>query len=167
MMAGFHAMMPVTGCLVAEVVSLRVRHQRVFPDWTLPLVALFGVLPDICSPHISLEDRQASWSHTLLFLAVLVPVCAMISVWFEKGKRPRVAVVIWLAAMLHLAADAASGGIAWLLPWKEETIGQYYIEPFTWPIYDAVFIITAWLLWRWRQRLEVRAYEMELRSERS
>ncbi|WP_338289342.1 metal-dependent hydrolase [Luteolibacter sp. LG18] len=164
MMAGFHSMMPVTGCLTAEVISLRFRHQRVFPDWTLPLVALFGVLPDICSPHISLEDRHGSFSHTLLFLAVLVPVCGMIVLWFEKGMRLRVAVVMWLAAMLHLAADAVSGGIAWLAPWNEEPIGEYYLEPFTWPIYDAVFILAAWLLWRWRQRLELRAYERELRG---
>ncbi|MGC4014323.1 MAG: metal-dependent hydrolase [Luteolibacter sp.] len=129
MMAGFHSMMPVTGCLVAEVVSLRVRHRRVFPDWTLPLVALFGVLPDICSPHISLEDRHASFSHSLLFLAVLVPVCAMISFWFEKGMRLRVAIVTWLAAMLHLAADAASGGIPWLIPWKEEPLESTTSSP--------------------------------------
>jgi hypothetical protein len=64
---GFHALLPVTGCLAIEVVSLKWRSMRVIPDWTLP---------DLCSPHISLEDRYDSWSHTVLFLVILLPVCA-------------------------------------------------------------------------------------------
>jgi len=161
-------MMPVTGCLAAEAISLRYRERRLFADWTLPLVALFGVLPDICSPHISLEDRHDSWSHTLLFLGVLMPVCGMIAWWFEPGKRLRLACVIWISAMLHLAADAMSGGIPWLLPWSHETLGspldRTYIEPETWIYYDAFFIITAWLGWRLREKLELRAYERALAS---
>lgn len=166
MFAGCHALLPVTGCLAIEAVSLATRGRRFFPDWTLPVVALFGVLPDLCSPHISLDDRYDSWSHTLLFLGVLVPVCLLISTAFEKGKRLRVAVVIWLAAALHLAGDAMSGGIPWLLPWDKTPLGstldRTYIEPETWIYYDGTFIVLAWLGWRLRQRLEVRAYEREL-----
>lgn len=162
MFAGCHALLPVTGCLAIEAVSLRFRGERVFPDWTLPVVALFGVLPDLCSPHISLEARLESWSHTLLFLGVLIPVCAMVVRFFPAGARWRVACALWIASMLHLAADAVSGGIVWLYPWSHRQIGDYYLHPDTWIFYDAAFVLLTWLGWRLRQHLELRTYEREL-----
>ncbi len=164
MFDGFHALLPVTGCLAIEVVSLKWRGVRVFPDWTLPVVALFGVLPDLCSPHISLEDRYESWSHTLLFLVLLFPVCAGMTWWFPKGTRVRVAVVGWVATALHLAADAVSGGIPWLQPWSEMPIGDYHIRPDDWLFFDAGFIVLALVGWWLRHRLEGLAYVQSLKS---
>lgn len=164
MLVGFHALLPVTGCLAIEVVSLKCRGARVFPDWSLPAVALFGVLPDLCSPHISLQDRHESWSHTLLFLAVILPFCAGMTSWFPKGTRVRVAMAAWIATALHLAADGFSGGIPWLHPWSDKPIGDYHIQPENWLFFDAGFLVLA-LFGRWlRNRLEVRAYEQSLKD---
>ena len=158
MFDGFHALLPVTGCLGIEVVSLKWRGVRVFPDWTLPVVGLFGVLPDLCSPHISLEDRYDSWSHTLLFLGVILPFCAGMTWWFPKGTRLRVALAAWTAAALHLAADSLSGGITWLHPWSEEAIGDYHVQPENWLFFDAGSLLLAGFgLWL-RRRLELRVF---------
>ncbi|OYV07236.1 MAG: hypothetical protein CFE26_02035 [Verrucomicrobiales bacterium VVV1] len=165
MFDGFHALLPVTGCLAIEVVSLKWRSARVFPDWTLPVVALFGVLPDLCSPHISLQDRYDSWSHTLLFLVVMLPFCAGMTWWFPKGTRVRVAVAAWIAAALHLVADAFSGGIPWLHPWSDKPIGDYHVQPENWLFFDAGFIVLALLGWWLRNRLEVRAFERSLKDD--
>lgn len=164
MFDGFHALLPVTGCLGIEAVSLKCRGVRVYPDWTLPVVALFGVLPDLCSPHISLQDRYDSWSHTLLFLVVILPFCAGMTWWFPKGTRVRVAVAAWIAAASHLAADAFSGGIPWLHPWSDKPIGDYHVQPENWLFFDAVFLVLAggglWL----RRHLEVQSYERLLKD---
>jgi LexA-binding, inner membrane-associated putative hydrolase len=167
MFDGFHALLPVIGCLAIEAVALTWRGERVFPDWMLPVVALFGVLPDLCSPHISLEDRYASGSHSLLFLGFLLPVCAGLVRWFPKGMRLRVAVATWMAAVLHLAADAVSGGIPWLLPWSAEPLGDYRIQPDHWLFFDAGLIVLALGGWWLRNRLEVLAYERSRRHEKA
>lgn len=167
MLVGFHALLPVTGCLAIEVVSLKWRGVRVFPDWTLPVVALFGVLPDLCSPHVSLEDRYESWSHTVLFLVILLPICAGMTCWFPKGTRLRVAVAAWIAATLHLAADAVSGGIPWLMPWSEKPVGDYHIPPDDWLFFDAGLIALALVGWGLRHRLEGRAFERSLKHEKA
>jgi len=167
MFDGFHALLPVTGCLAVEAVSLKCRGVRVFPDWTLPVVALFGVLPDLCSPHISLEDRYDSWSHTLLFLLVILPFCVGMTWWFPKGMRLRVAVAALLATALHLLADAFSGGITWLHPWSERPIGDYYIQPENWLFFDAGLIGLALIgLWL-RRHLELQADERSRGNEKA
>lgn len=162
----FHALLPVTGCLALELVSLKWRAKRVFPEWTLPTVGLFGVLPDLCSPHISLEDRYDSVSHTLLFLLILLPFCAGMTWWFPKGTRLRVAVAAMAATALHLAMDAVSGGVPWLRPWVDEPIGEYHLQPDNWLFFDAGFVLLAGAgLWL-RHRLEIRAYERSLGNPR-
>lgn len=167
MFDGFHALLPVTGGLAIEVVSLKWRGVRVFPDWTLSIVALFGVLPDLCSPHFSLEDRHESWSHTVLFLVLLLPVCAGMTWWFPKGTRVRVAAVAWVSAALHLAADAVSGGVPWLLPWSDKPIGDYHIRPEDWLFFDAAFMVLALVGWGLRHCLEGQAFERSLKNEKA
>ena len=53
-----------------------------------------------------------------------------------------------MAYGLHLAADAVSGGIAWLHPWRADVLGRYWIEPQYWIWYDAGFIVLVWFIYR-------------------
>jgi hypothetical protein len=156
MLAGTHALLPVCTCLLVENTSLACGRGRLFPPKTMLLVAAFGVLPDLCTPHISLEARYTSWSHTLWFMIGMLFVCAMASSFIEKGYRLRVAVVCWLAAALHLVADAVSGGIAWLYPWRDVVVGSYIIPPQHWIWFDAGFILLTWFLVRVLPHLEAR-----------
>lgn len=156
MLVGFHALLPASACLITDNVSLALGKDRVFPRRSAWLAAVFGALPDLCNPHLTLEARFTSWSHTVWFLGGLVVFTAMVSAYFEKGQRLRVAIVCWIASALHLAGDAASGGIAWLYPWRDEVIGLYLIPPDLWIWFDAFFIILTWLLVRVLPHLEAR-----------
>lgn len=135
-----HTLLPVCLGLAVENVSLAAGRGHVFPRWGLAAIGFFGTLPDLCSPHLSLEARYSSWSHTLWFLGVLLPLGAMAAVFFEKDGRWKLAAACWLAALLHLAADAVAGGIPWLRPWRTDILGGYLIPPDHWLWYDAAFL---------------------------
>jgi membrane-bound metal-dependent hydrolase YbcI (DUF457 family) len=152
MLWGTHIGLPVCGALAIECHSLAKGKGYVFPAWTLPVAAVFGVLPDICNPHISLEDRHQSWSHSIWFLLALLPLCGMVASFFPKSELPRwrTALLCWIAAVLHVAMDAISGGVAWLYPWKPTVIGDYYIPVDQWIWWDAGFILLTWVMVRTR-----------------
>ena len=77
MLVGTHALLPVCACLIAENLAARAGREPVLPPRALWVIGGFGVLPDICTPHLDLADRYASWSHTLFFMAGLLPVTAI------------------------------------------------------------------------------------------
>lgn len=131
----------------------------------LGTIALFGVLPDLCTPHISLEARLTSWSHTVWFMAGLVPVVALLATVFEPGSRFRMALVLWFASGLHLVADAVSGGIAWLYPWRDDVMGRAWIQAQYWIAFDAFFILLAWVLLRVIPHLEARRIRAGSKTE--
>lgn len=159
MLIGTHTLLPVCLGLAIENVSLAKGRGYFFPEWTLPLIGVFGALPDLCTPHISLEARMTSWSHTLAFFAVLVPVCTMVVSFFPSGNRFRVALALWLASVIHVATDAASGGIAWLYPWRPTQVGDFYIHSDQWLWWDVSFVFLTWFLVRLRPHSE--AFGME------
>lgn len=165
MLIGTHTLMPVCGCLLADNISVAAGRGRVFPTAALWTIAVFGALPDLCTPHISLEERYTSWSHSVWFMACMLFVAGVTGGFFQKGSRLMIATVCWLAAGLHLAADAVSGGIAWKYPWGDEVIGRYWIHPETWIWYDAFFIILTWFLVRVMPHLEARGIRKQSIAE--
>jgi len=156
MLIGTHALIPVCACLAADNLAIATGHDRIFPTRSVWVAGVFGTLPDICSPHLSLDDRFASWSHTVWFMVGLIGVAAMTGSFFEKGFRFRVALACWIASALQLAADAVSGGIAWLHPWRTDIIGRYWIPPDQWIWSEAFSVFLAWLLIRIMPHLEAR-----------
>ena len=156
MLVGTHALLPVCGCLAVDHLSMLAGRDRVFPARSLWWVAGFGALPDLCSPHLSLEARYSSLSHTVWFLVLMIPAAVLAASFMESSVRLRVALACWAAAALHLAADAVSGGIAWLHPWRDDIIGAYHIHPAHWVFYDILFVVLFWLLFRLAPRLEAR-----------
>lgn len=165
MLVGTHTLMPVCACLLADHLATRTGRDRIFPPRSLWVIGVFGALPDLCTPHLSLEDRYTSWSHTVWFVGGLIVVAAMVGSLFENGSRLRIALACWLAAFLHVAADAISGGTAWLHPWRTEIIGRYYIPPQHWMWFDAFFILFAWLLVRLLPYSEARGIRMAREPE--
>jgi hypothetical protein len=154
MLIGTHTLLPVCLGLAIENASLAKGKGHFFPEWALPVIGLFGALPDLCTPHISLEARWTSWSHNIWFLLGLLPVCAAVACYFPKGTRWRVALACWLASTLHVAADALSGGIAWLYPWRPDAIGDYYIPATQWIFWEIGFVFLTWVLVRLRPHSE-------------
>ncbi len=157
MFIGTHTLLPVAIGLGIDNARLAAGRDEVFPAWSIPVVGLFGALPDLCTPHLSLEARYASWSHTLVFLAAALPLAAMVATVFPKGTRLACALAFWLATALHLACDAMSGGVAWLLPWDDSILGTYLIHPDYWVAADAVFVFLTWLMLSLRRWLRGRA----------
>lgn len=153
---GTHALLPVCGCLLVENRSVAAGGGRFFSMAGLGCIAFFGVLPDLCTPHLSLEARHASWSHTVWFMAGLLPLVGILAALFRKGSRLRMGVLMWLSAGLHLAADAVSGGIAWLYPWRLDVIGKAWISAEYWIAFDAFFILLTWFFLRVLPHLEAR-----------
>ena len=155
MLIGTHTLLPVCAGLLIENSSLARGRGHFFPPWSLLLIGFFGALPDLCTPHISLEARYSSWSHTVWFLAAMLPVCGVVATFFPSG-RWRVAAACWLAVLLHLFSDAVAGGIAWLHPWRPDVIGAYYIPATQWIWWDAGFVFLTWFLVRLRPHAEAR-----------
>ncbi|MGB6223204.1 metal-dependent hydrolase [Haloferula sp.] len=155
MFIGTHALLPVCLALTSDDLRLAARREESFPEWSIPLIAVFGALPDICTPHLSLDARYSSWSHTLAFLAGLIPVCFWVARYFPKDRRLLIACACWFASALHLAADAIAGGIPWLMPWvmpevtpnhRTGILGDFYIHPNYWIFSDAFFVVLTWIL---------------------
>lgn len=159
MFIGTHTLLPVVIALGIDSARLASGRDEAFPVWSIATIGLFGVLPDLCTPHLSLAARYSSWSHTLPFLIGLLPLAAVASLPFPKGTRVLVASSFWLAGVLHLASDTLSGGIAWLHPWRDTILGTYYIHPNYWPASDAFFVFATWLLLMLRRHLRQRAVE--------
>ena len=165
MFIGTHALLPVCLALTGDDLRLGSRREEAYPEWSLPLIAFFGALPDICTPHLSLDARYSSWSHTLAFLVGLIPFCIMVARYFPKGTRLTVGASCWFAAALHLAADAVAGGIPWLMPWvmpdvtpnqRIGILGDFYIHPDYWIFSDAFFVLLTWILLGIRAELRKR-----------
>lgn len=163
MFIGTHALLPVAIALGIDNVRIALGRDEGFPAWAIPAIGLAGALPDLCTPHLSLDARYTSWSHTMLFAACLLPVLAGLSTFFPKGTRGLVTASAWLAVILHLASDAVAGGICWLRPWRDDVLGTYYIHPNYWPASDAVFVLLTWGLLIVRRLLRGRAADLPAR----
>jgi hypothetical protein len=156
MLIGTHTLLPVCLALAADSLSLAGGRGHLFPRWGIVAVGVCGALPDLCSPHVSLEDRLASWSHTAAFLAAMAPLSLLVASFFPSGRRLMLAIACWLAVLLHLAGDAVAGGIAWLHPWRTEVLGGPYIPAVDWLWYDIGFVLLTWVLVRLRPHAEAR-----------
>lgn len=148
-MIGTHTLLPVCGCLLIDRIRRSAGRARWFTGKNLCCVGVCGFLPDILSPHLSLESRYASLSHTVWFFLILpLLILPLLKLIPEKRSRLPMWIACWCAAALHLAADAISGGIAWLHPWRSDILGKYWIAPQTWIWYDIGFIVGVWVIYR-------------------
>ncbi len=135
-----HALVPV---VLAQAVALAAPQRVDFRKRDYAAIMLAGALPDLLDPHISLADRLSSWTHTLWFALAWIPITLALTRWWWKPPSPiTFAAVVVLAVPLHLAADAISGGIGWLYPWKKEVIGTRLVPPDDWFAWDGWMTLT-------------------------
>jgi membrane-bound metal-dependent hydrolase YbcI (DUF457 family) len=113
------------------------------------LVALCGALPDILSPHLSLDARYTALSHTvwaLCLFAILIGVMA----WFlPKTFSGPIALLCIIAYGGHLACDAITGGISALYPFSNDVQGRNYLPYWLWITSDGLLILYFYLVYRW------------------
>ncbi len=116
------------------------------------IVAAVGVLPDALDPHLTLADRQASWSHTLAAAGGVAVLLMTVSALWPRVLGRSVAVWAAGAYLLHLAADAWSSGVAMLAPVSPRMVGGPWLTPVWWIVCDGVLLIWLYFAYRWWPR---------------
>lgn len=150
-----HALSPVVLSATIDAIALENTGVRLLRGRHYLAIGLAGALPDLLSPHLSLAARYASWSHTLWFLALFIPVAILIARHFPKHGT-LVGGLMILACAFHLFCDAIAGGIAWGYPFTTDIIGRYLVPATLWWKLDVVcFALTAGLA-SWLRRREHR-----------
>lgn len=144
-------MSPITHAILPLALGYAWLPKRAYrPTWSASaVVALSGALPDVLDPHISLEARYNSWSHTLLALAafgalVLLPLC------FRKMRRfMPVGILCVSGYALHLICDLISGGGRPLLPFSREHFGGDFVPSWSWGAADITLLLWVYFFYRW------------------
>lgn len=113
------------------------------------LIALCGALPDILDPHLSLEARHRSWSHTLAALAVFGLLVTAATRLPRLGLTRRVAALCVVAYGLHIACDLISGGGRPLRPFTAMLWGDDYVPSWTWGASDLGLLLFVYFAYRW------------------
>ena len=139
-----HALAPV---IIARLCLPRTK-------WTgrtgLITLGLAGALPDLLNPHLTLEARTSSWSHGLPFWLTL-SACLLIAALLSRRRFPVAwALALSAAYLLHLVCDAISGGVNWLYPLRDFTLGAYWVDPVLWVPLDILCLLLCYYLFRLR-----------------
>lgn len=149
-----HALAPV---ILAHVVLSRSKRLGA---WSLVAIGVAGALPDLLTPHMTLESRMASWSHGLPCWAAFTGILFVISLLSKQRISNRLAWVLSLSYLFHLICDAVSGGINVLYPVKDFVWGAYWVSPMLWIPLDIVCLLTCYYLFRfrslWHRRCEAK-----------
>ena len=152
-----HAALPLIAAGLYNIRSVKRNAVPAFHRREIALIGCFGALPDILTPHISLADRYASWSHTAWFFAAILAACLLLARRYRDYRT--MLTFCWGAVLLHLLCDTITGGVNFLPPFGRP-IGDYYIPVKYWLQLDLVTMIGAYFFcWRARHLLLMREQE--------
>jgi hypothetical protein len=145
-----HALLPVicTG-LVAG-------NAKWLGRWGLVGIGIAGALPDLLTPHLSLEARMTSWSHGIPCWLAFSSVLIICSIFIRRGFSTRLALFQSGAYLLHMACDAISGGVNFLYPFGNWTWGDYWVDPIWWVPLDIICVLTCYVMFRFLPGLNAR-----------
>jgi len=142
-----HALLPV---IVTAVV---LRDKK--PDWLLGrsgfvIIGIAGALPDLLSPHLSIDSRLNSWSHGLPFWFLLSTVLLLLCAVVRQRWNGPLALCASAAYGLHLFCDGISGGINLLYPYRNLIWGDYWVPPVYWIPLDILCVLICYWIFRLR-----------------
>ncbi|CAN5405003.1 hypothetical protein BH23VER1_BH23VER1_24760 [soil metagenome] len=152
-------MSPVTHALLPVFLGRRILvSPGKSPSWSdAGLVALAGALPDLLSPHLSLDARYVAYSHTAwAFLGFSLLVWGASIRW---SRLMRLRLLCLFAYAAHLACDLISGGVALFYPLSTVVHGGNYLPYWMWGASDGLLLIYLYLVYRWlplRHRISAR-----------
>ncbi len=120
-------------------------------------VAFSGVLPDVLSPHVGLEDRHAAFSHSLTAWAMFTVLLALAASLSPRLRLRRPVLCLCGGAYLaHLFCDLISGGVPLLVPFDPAIRGEAWLLFPSWFVFDGVLLFYVYVVHRWlplRRRL--------------
>jgi membrane-bound metal-dependent hydrolase YbcI (DUF457 family) len=138
-----HAALPVLIATVIDGRHVRRTGRRLLSGWQMLGIGVGGVLPDLLNPHLMLDARHGSWTHTAWFLAGVAAAGVALVRWAPRRLAPCVAIGCG-AVVLHVLCDGISGGVR-LFPPCESVTGDYFIPPRLWFHVDFVVLLAAYL----------------------
>lgn len=151
-------MSPITHAIL-PVLVMRKHFPQVSGRPTMgvaAVVALAGVLPDLLSPHLTLEARHLSFSHSVAGFWVFLVAIAVIGKVRPAILDTRLAAMCAVAYGLHILCDMISGGVALAYPASHEIYGGPPLSFWIWVSSDVVLLGYAYVEFRWlplRRRL--------------
>ena len=137
-----HALLPV---FFGRKLISHVNGVPIFRE--VAIVALCGALPDILSPHLSLEDRYTAYSHTVYAAAIFTALIGILSIFSPLLRR--LSILCILAYSGHIACDMISGGVALFYPYRIQVYGDAYMPYWLWITSDGLLILYLYLVYRW------------------
>ena len=111
------------------------------------IIALCGALPDILSPHLSLEARYTALSHTVYAAAIFSALILSVSIF--SPLICRLSGLCILAYTGHIACDMISGGVELFYPSSFHIYGDSYMPHWLWITSDGLLILYLYLVYRW------------------
>ncbi|HEY8933421.1 MAG TPA: metal-dependent hydrolase [Rariglobus sp.] len=144
-------MTPVSHALLPVFLGQRwiPKKERVPAPGFVALVALSGALPDILSPHLSLDARYEASSHSLWALLGFILVVVMLAWRLPRIFTPTISILCVTAYAGHIACDAITGGVAFFFPFGGVQGGNY-LPYWLWITSDGLLLIYLYLVYRWR-----------------
>jgi len=144
-------MTPVSHALLPVFLGQRwIPHHNRIPDVrSVAIVAVCGMLPDLASPHLTLDDRHTAFSHTAWAALLFGAVVAALAIRFPKRIPPSFASLCFGAYSGHLACDAITGGIPLFYPSSTAIVGRNYLPYWLWITCDGALVLYLYFVYRW------------------
>ncbi len=134
-----HIVYPVVFAQSANVYRIYKTKSSIFHWKHLLLIGLCGGLPDILNPHLALDARYNSYTHSVWFLLAALVATFFLARKFQKYKK--LIYCCWIAVLFHLICDMIAGGINLLAPFGEMVVGRHYIHFNLWVPLDIVGVL--------------------------
>lgn len=162
-------MTPVSHALLPVFLGQRwiPHHNRVPAIKAVLIVAFCGVLPDLLSPHLSLDARHTALSHTVwAFLAFSLVVGLLAWRWPTVFSRPMTVLCV-VAYGGHLLCDAITGRVALFHPFWPAIQGKNVLPYWLWIACDGSLLLYLYLVYRWlplRRKIKARNHPSPLQN---
>ncbi|MFT4548022.1 MAG: hypothetical protein ACI8XO_000903 [Verrucomicrobiales bacterium] len=145
-----HALIPVIvyGVMRQKELCYGTRGEKIAVWRTAVLTGFVGAMPDMMDPHVTLEERLNSWSHSLVAWFGFSVLFGVISLALKRWVSPVLAAGLSATYFSHIVGDAIAGGVGWSYPFGHHVIGDYYIIPEWWIPADFVCFAVAYVVYR-------------------
>jgi hypothetical protein len=113
------------------------------------VVALCGALPDILSPHLSLDARYTALSHTVWAWVLFSILFLILRKALPQTLSSSLVALCICAYGGHIVCDSITGGVSLFYPINPDVQGENYLPYWLWITCDGFLILYLYLVYRW------------------